>query len=188
MLAAAFYELWPLWAGLFMELYPRPAIGSRERVWRVLRGGALSVSGAALVVWSQSGGAVSPDGGSGNWLFAAGAVAGLACSCGPLSAAMGLAWARERAAEFETDVWRYVAFWRGCSAFCGVAGSLAAHMLSGGTAAFSAGLGLCAVADWRMAGQLCCGRWRGGGPGGRRRLCSSWGRHRLRCRRYRCGG
>lgn len=60
--AGALYELWPLWAGLFMELYPRPVAGSGSRVWRLLRGGALSVSGAALVVWSQSGRAATAAG------------------------------------------------------------------------------------------------------------------------------
>ena len=140
LLAAALYELWLLWAGLFMELYPRPAAGSASRVRRLLRGGALSVSGAALVVWSQSGGAMPGDTGDGSWLFPAFVLAALACSCGPASAATGLVWARERAAADEGVVWRYVAFWRVCSAICGVAGSVAAHILPGGTAAFSAAL------------------------------------------------
>ena len=52
LLAAALYELWPLWAGLFLELYLRPVAGSGGRVWRRLRGGALSVIGGALVMWS----------------------------------------------------------------------------------------------------------------------------------------
>ena len=51
---------------------------------------------------------------------------------------MGLVWARERAAAAEADVWRYVAFWRVCSAVCGVVGSPAAHILLGGMAVFSA--------------------------------------------------
>ena len=139
LLAAALYELWPLWAGLFLELYPRPVAGNGRVVWRLLRGGALSVSGAALVVWSQSGGTVA-DGGTGGWLFVAGVLAALGCSFGPVSAAMGLVWAREQAAAAETDVWRYVAFWRVCSAICGVAGSLAAHILTGGFVAFSVAL------------------------------------------------
>ena len=113
-----------------MALYSRRVVGGHSRVWRLLRGGALSVAGAVVVVWSQSGGTDS-GGGNESWLFGAGVVAALACSCGPLAGAMGLAWAGERAAAAETDVWRYVAFWRVCSAVCGVSGSLTAHMWSG---------------------------------------------------------
>ena len=138
LLAAALYELWPLWASLFMELYPRPMAGSLGRVLRLLRGGIVSVSGGALVVWSQSGGAATADAGNGGLLFAAGVLLALGCSFGPVWASMGLVWSRERVASTDADAaeWGYVAFWRVCSAVCGVAGSLAGHLLLGGTVAF----------------------------------------------------
>ena len=52
LLAAALYELWPLWAGLFLELYPRPEAGSGGRVWRRLRGGGSAVGAAAGGIWT----------------------------------------------------------------------------------------------------------------------------------------
>ena len=136
LLAAALYELWPLWASVFIELYPRPTLGSQWRVVRLLRGGVVSVSGGALVVWSQSGGGAAADAGNGALLFAAGVLLALGCSFGPVWASMGLVWPRDRAAEAGGPEWSYLAFWRVCSAVCGVAGSLAAHLLLAGTVAF----------------------------------------------------
>ena len=115
---------------LYGVVFRHTADGGR-RVRQLLRGGAVSVGGAILVVWSQSGGVVPVGDEIAGRYLAAGVLSALGCSCGPVAAAMGLVWARAQAGIGGGDVWSYVAFWRACSAVCGVTGSLAAHMWSG---------------------------------------------------------
>ena len=88
------------------------------------------------MVWSQSGGVGASGDGSGGLLFGFGVLLALGCSFGPVWASMGLVWSREQAAEACGPEWGYVAFWRVCSAVCGVAGSLAGHLLLAGMVAF----------------------------------------------------